>query len=171
MTLALHSTGGNQPLNLGCLGVPLLVPLSRNLTTNNVLAHIILLGQVEHLPNVTRPLGTQTLGNLRIRQPRDIRFTLLDNYQRQGRNIAGDNASTNGFTFTFTRTTRTVAGVAFGKKETDSTGFEDTLLHGETLFVVSAGDFEDVAFEFVAEGVAFDVLRHALFVEDTAIVV
>lgn len=43
----------------------------------------------------------------------------------------------------------------------------DTLLHWETLFVVAAGDLEDVAFEFGSDAVADDFLAHALFHEAT----
>lgn len=43
----------------------------------------------------------------------------------------------------------------------------DTLLHWETLFVVAAGDLEDVALEFGSDAVADDFLAHALFHEAT----
>jgi hypothetical protein len=69
--------------------------------------------------------------------------------------------------------------VAFGEEETNTGGMEDTLkfesvvahkrknlsagayiLHGEALFVVAASDFEDVAFEFVSNGVSSDFLAN-----------
>ena len=43
----------------------------------------------------------------------------------------------------------------------------DALLHRETLLVVAAGDFEDVAFEFGGDAVARDLLAHA-FVHEAA---
>ena len=55
-----------------------------------------------------------------------------------------------------------------GEEEADARGEEDTLLHWETLFVVPACDAEDVAFPFVAEGVALDFLRDFLVVEYAA---
>lgn len=42
----------------------------------------------------------------------------------------------------------------------------DSLLHGEALLVVAAGDAENVAFEFVADAVALDFGTHAAFHED-----
>ena len=48
-------------------------------------------------------------------------------------------------------------------------GEEDTLLHGETLFVVSTSDTEDVTLPFVTERVSGDFLCDPLLVEDTAI--
>ena len=41
----------------------------------------------------------------------------------------------------------------------------DTLLHREALFVVAAGDLEDVAFELGRDAVAGDFLAHALLHE------
>jgi hypothetical protein len=41
--------------------------------------------------------------------------------------------------------------VTVGKEESDSVGEEDTLLHGETLLVVSAGNSEDVALPLVTD--------------------
>jgi endonuclease YncB( thermonuclease family) len=57
--------------------------------------------------------------------------------------------------------------VTLGQQEADTVGEEDTLLHGETLLVVTSGDAENVALELVAEGVARDLSRDALVVEDT----
>ena len=42
----------------------------------------------------------------------------------------------------------------------------DALLHGEALLVIPTGDLEDVAFPFVAHGVARDFLPHAAVHED-----
>jgi hypothetical protein len=43
---------------------------------------------------------------------------------------------------------------------------EDTLHHGETLFVISTSDFEDVAFEFITQGVSSHLLGNALVIEN-----
>ena len=51
--------------------------------------------------------------------------------------------------------------MAVGEEEAHSCWVHDALLHGETLLVVAAGDFEDVAFEFVADAVAWDFGSHA----------
>lgn len=56
-----------------------------------------------------------------------------------------------------------------GKEKTDTVGEKDTLLHGETLLVVTAGDTEDVTFEFITERVGGDLLGDPLLVEDTAV--
>lgn len=42
----------------------------------------------------------------------------------------------------------------------------DSLLHGEALLVVAPSDAEDVALEFISDGVAWDFLAHAAVHED-----
>lgn len=50
--------------------------------------------------------------------------------------------------------------MAVGEEEAHSCWVHDALFHGETLFVVAARDFEDVAFELVADAVAWDFGSH-----------
>jgi hypothetical protein len=58
--------------------------------------------------------------------------------------------------------------LAIGKEELDTVRKEDTLFHGESLFVVAACDAEDVTFPFVAEVVGRDFLGDFLLVKDSA---
>ena len=104
----------------------------------------------------------------------EIFVALFDDDDREDREIGTDDAPSDGFAFTFTGTTRTVAGVTFGKEEANTCWVEDTLkwlrklrdgrgkyiLHGKSLLVVSAGDLENVAFEFVANRVSGDFLTN-----------
>ena len=46
-------------------------------------------------------------------------------------------------------------------------GYKDTLLHGETLLVVSSTDTENVTLELIAEGVSGHFLGDFLLVEHT----
>jgi hypothetical protein len=54
------------------------------------------------------------------------------------------------------------------EEKLDTVGDENTLLHGEALFVVTACDTEDVAFPFIAEKVGCDFGRDFLVVESSA---
>jgi hypothetical protein len=45
----------------------------------------------------------------------------------------------------------------------------DSLSHGESVFVVSSGDFENVSLEFVSELIGLNFLSHSLFEENDAI--
>lgn len=47
---------------------------------------------------------------------------------------------------------------------------QDTLLHGETLLVVTPGDAHHVALPFVSQCVGLDLRAHALLVEDSELV-
>jgi len=47
---------------------------------------------------------------------------------------------------------------------------QDTLLHGESLLVVAAGDAQLVALPLISEDVGLDDLAHTLLVEDTQLV-
>jgi hypothetical protein len=58
--------------------------------------------------------------------------------------------------------------VAVGEEEADTVRKENTLLHRETLLVVTTSDTEDVALPLIADRVGGDLLGDALVVEDTA---
>jgi len=166
VTAALETDGGDKTLNFRSLGVWLGVGLlGDNLATNNVLANIILLAQVEEFPDLGRALGAQSFREDVIGQPGDLRVALLDNDQREDGNVVSNNASTDRLALTLAGTAGTVARVSSGKEELDTVGEEDTLLHWETLLVVTAGDAEDVPLPLVADLVTGDFLAHALLEE------
>ena len=58
-----------------------------------------------------------------------------------------------------------------GEEEFDSGAGEDTLFHGETVFIIATGDFEDVSLEFVSKGVGFNLLSHSFFKEYSALII
>jgi hypothetical protein len=45
------------------------------------------------------------------------------------------------------------------------------LFHGETVFIIATGDFEDVSLEFVSKWVGFNLLSHSFFEEDSALII
>jgi hypothetical protein len=170
MTLALEDDRGHKALDLGGLGVGLLLGvLGLNLTTDDILANIIILGQVEELADVTSTLGSEALRNGGVSETGNVLLTLLDDGDREDRHVGANDASTDGLALALTGAAGAVARVTLGQQEADTIGQEDTLLHGETLLVVTSSDAEDVALELVAEGVARDLSRDALVVEDTSL--
>lgn len=72
VALALEGEGGDKALDLGALGVLLAVLLLGGAKDLHVLAHVILLGQVEELADLGRPLGAPVLWLLLICQPWDL---------------------------------------------------------------------------------------------------
>lgn len=93
MTPVLESAGGDQALDLGGLGLGLSVLL--NSTTNDVLANIVSLLELEELADLGGTLGTKTERIDSVGQTGKRAFALLDDDHVQDRQVIGDNAPTN----------------------------------------------------------------------------
>ena len=146
------------------------VLLALDLSPHNILPNIVLLAQVEELPDFRCSLRAQTLRQNGIRQSWDLALALLDNNKRKDGNIRANDTASYGLALALTSTAGTVAGVAVRKKKTDTGGYKDTLLHGETLLVVSSTDTENVTLELITEGVSGNFLGDFLLVEHTTVV-
>lgn len=95
-----------------------------------------------------------------VGQAGDIVVTLLDNGEGKDGKVHADDAATDRLSLALTSAAGAVAGVAVGEEKTDTAGVQDTLLHGETLLVVSSGDAEDVALELVTDRVTRNLGAH-----------
>jgi hypothetical protein len=168
VTATLEADRSNKSLDFGGLGVRLGILLlgARNLSPDHILPHIILLRQVVQLPDLGRPLWAKPLGKWVVGEAWDIVVALLDDDQGKDSNIGPNDAATDGFALALTLAAGPVAGVAVGEKEFDAIGEENTLFHGETLLVISAGDTEDIAFPLIAYGVGRNLLCDFLIIED-----
>lgn len=122
--------------------------------------YIVILGEVEELADLSGALGAETLGLDDVGQAGDVGLALLDDAEGQDGQVHADDAAADGLSLALAGSSGAVAGVAVGEEEADTAGVEDTLLHGETLLVVSSGDAEDVALELVADGVTGDLSAH-----------
>jgi len=165
---ALETHGGDEALDLGSLGIGLGILLLRtlHLPPNDILPNIILLPQVKKAPNLRRPLRAEPLRQHIVRQPGDLPFALLHDDQAEDGDVWADDAPADGLALALAVAAGAEAGVPFGEEEAHAVGEEDALFHGEALLVVPAGDAEEVAFPFVAEGVAGDFLGYFFVVED-----
>lgn len=94
-------------------------------------------------------------------------LTLLTDSQGDNTQVLIDNATSDGLALPLTSPSLSETGVAILEQETDTGICENTLLHGETLLVVTAGYLEDVSLPFVAEGVADNFGTHTLVEEWT----
>ena len=123
-------------------------------TLDHELADVVLLAQTEQLADVARTLRTQAAG-LRgglVGQTRNLLLALLHDHQVQHADVGTHDAATHGLALTLTlhviciiRThvaTSTVAGHTVGEEQTHAVVAENSLLHGETLLVVSSSDAE-----------------------------
>jgi hypothetical protein len=93
---------------------------------------------------------------------------LLNNNKRQDRQVRTDNTTTDRLSLAFTSTARTITRVTLGHQKTNTVRQQNTLLHGETLLIVTTRDTENVTLEFISERIAGDFLGHTLVIETTA---
>lgn len=128
--------------------------------------HIIFLAETEEAADLGCALGAEALGVNLIGEAGDVVVTLLDDGESEDRQVHGDDAAADGLALALTSAAGAVARVAVGEQEPDTSRVHNTLLHRETLLVVSTGDAEDVALELVADAVAGDFLSHAAVHED-----
>ncbi len=66
------------------------------------------------------------------------------------------------------RRRRQVCSLTLLEEEAHTAGVHNSLNHGETLLVISAGDAEDVALELLTEGGAINLCGHTLLKEVAA---
>jgi hypothetical protein len=129
--------------------------------------HIVFLGEAEHLPDLASSLWSQSLRLNLVGDTLNLGVTLLHNAQSQHGQVHADDATSDTLPLALSRSPGPVAAVAVCEQKSDTGWVHDTLLHGETLLVVAAGNLEDVALEFITNRVTRDFLTHAALHEDT----
>lgn len=167
-SLSLQGLRSNQSLDSWSLRVGLAVLL--NGSSDNVVSDVVLLRQTEELSDVVGSLWTQSLWGGDVGQTLNVSLTLLDNSQSNDRQVLVDDTASDGLSLSLTNSSWSVTRVTLRQQQSDSGWVQDTLLHWETLLVVTTGDLEDVTLELVADSVTFDLLAHTLVVEGTQLV-
>jgi len=170
VSLPLEHGGGHQSLDLGSLELLLLSVLEGERTFDDILANVVILGQVEQLPDLGGSLGPETAGDGVVGEAGNLLVALFDDGHGEHGEVTVHDASAHGFTLAFTSAARAVAGVALGKEKLHTAVGQHTLLHGESLLVVTPGDAENVTLELVPESVGGDLSAHALLVKGTDLV-
>jgi len=167
---ALETDGGDKALDLRSFGVGLSVLLLGRLDfpSDDVFPDIVLLGEIEESPDFSRSLGTESLGKDIVGQTFNLAFSLLYDDQTENSNIGANDAAADGLASAFTIPAGAVARVTVREEESDTGGEENTLLHGETLLVISTSNTEDVTSPFGTKSVTLDLLRDPFVVEDTS---
>jgi len=164
-SLSSKSGISDQSLDLGSLisdGLAFLFDLS----SDDESSDIIILGQSEELSDSGGSLGSESLGELGVSETSNGLFTDLGDGEGDDGKISTDDASSDGLSLSFTSSSGSVTLVASLHEDSDSSLDKDTLLHGETVLIVTTSDFEDVSLEFVTKTVTFDFLAHSSSVED-----
>lgn len=124
--------------------------------------YIVILGEAEELADLGRALRAQSLGVDGVGHAWDVVVALLDDGEGQDGEVHGDDAAADGFALALAGAAGAEAGVAVGEEEAHSSWVHDSLLHGETLLVVAAGDLEDIAFEFIADAITCNLCAHSV---------
>merc|ERR1719367_1922721 len=158
---------GDETLHLGRSKLLLLSVLQVKGPLNDILANVILLGQVEKLPDLAGTLGSQPARDGVIGQSGDLSLSLLDDGHGEDGEVAVDDAPADRLPLAFSILAGTVAGGALLQEQPDPAVGQDTLLHGETLLVVASSDAENISLELVPKGVGLNLLAHPLLVEGT----
>lgn len=164
VSLSLQGLRSHQSLDLWSLGVGSAI-LASDLSSDDVLSNVILLGQAVEFSNVVGSLRTQSLWNSGVGQTLNVLLTLLDNDKGKSSNVLADNATSDGLSLSLTSSSWSVARVALGQQQLDSGGVQNTLLHWETLLVVTSGDLENVSGKLVANQATINLLADTLVVE------
>ena len=188
---ALVAQGAVRHQTLDLRSLVSLVTVVLELAANHELSHVVLLRQTEQLPDVARSLRAQAAGSRGslVRQSGDFLLALLHDHQVQHADVRTHDAAAHrlslALSLPFTQkhqryvTTRSVARHAVRQQQAHTVVAQHTLLHRETLLVVSSSDAshshphaqtlpEDVALELVAEAVALHFLGDSLVHERTA---
>lgn len=122
--------------------------------------YIVILAEAKELSDLGGALGAEALGVDNVGKAGDVGLANLDDGESEDGEIGSDDAATDGLALALTAATSTVAGVAVGEEEADTSRVHDTLLHRETLLVVAASDADDIALPLVAQAVGGDLSAH-----------
>merc|ERR1719220_1880091 len=165
--LPLEHHRGDQALHLGRSKLLLLSILKGKGPLNDILADIVLLGQVEKLPDLASTLGSQPARDRVVGQSGDLSLSLLDDGHGEDREVAVNDAPTDRLPLALSILAGTVAGGSLLQQQPHPAVGQDTLLHGEALLVVASGDTENISLELVTKGVGLHLLAHPLLVKGT----
>jgi len=165
-SLSLKSDWGDESLDLWRLGSGFGVLLvSFQFSSDNEVSDIIFLFEVKQLSDFVGSFWPQSSVNNSVGDTGDIVITFSDDAGGDDGQIVVDDASSDGFSLSLTVSLAGVSGSAFLHEKSNSVSAEDTLFHGETLFVFTTGDPENVPFEFVSEWIGGYFVRDSLVVE------
>jgi hypothetical protein len=150
-TLALEGLRGDKALDFRALDRCLSILLNLLSVNFNIMADIVILGQVKHLPDLRCTLRATLARLFFVSKTGEIVLTLLDNDQIEDRKVGGDDATADRLTtaFTVAAAVTAEARVTRGHENLHTSSGEDTLLHRETLLVLATLDLKNVALEFL----------------------
>ena len=133
--------------------------VSKNISDGTT--HVVFLAETKEPSDLRSPLWTQTLWVNGVGQAGQVLLSLLDNAKSEDGEVHTDDAATNRLPLALAGASWSETGMAVREQQSNASGMHDTLLHRKPLLVVTAGDFENVAFELVAQTITRYLLAHS----------
>ena len=161
--LSVDGDGGHESLDLRSLDDGSAVLLKHS--GDDSLSYIIGLLQVEEGSDLRGSLRSKSLGDRHIGQALNFSGSLSEDDKVEDGEIGADNATSDRLSLSLTHSSGSVARLTSLQEESHSGVGNDTLLHGETLEIVTSGDSEEVASPLFAESLTLNFLRDSLVVE------
>jgi len=117
-------------------------------SSDDVLGDRVRFVQGKELSDVVSSLGSESSWDLLVSESLDFAISLLDDDQVEDGQVVVNDATTHGLSLSFSGSARSVALLALLQEKLHTADSTNTLFHGESLFVVSSGDSEDVSGPF-----------------------
>lgn len=159
--LSLLSAGGLPGSSDGKLG---------NQDLSLILVILVVL-DLEVFSDLGGSLRSQSSWLLIVGKSFDFFVSLLGDGDSEDSDIRIDDASSDGLSLSLSGSSGSVAGVSLGHEDLGSSLGEDTLFHGESLFVVSSSNLEDISLVLISEAISWHFLSHSLVKEDGAFLI
>ncbi len=157
--------GGDETLDLGDLGDGGLSG-ALDLTGNDVLADVVLLGKVEELSDLRGTSGGEGTGDEDVGDSLDGGLSTGLDDDVDDRDVRADDATTDGLSLAASVALRSVETLVLAEEEEFTLGKEDSLLHGETVLIVTSLDLEGVVGVLVTEDLSRNLVGDVLVIED-----
>lgn len=114
---------------------------------DDVFGDIVVLGQVEELADLGGSLWSELAWENGVGESFDLSISLLHDDEGKSGHVGVDDASTDGLSLALSVLALTVAGLSLLQEKTNTSVGENSLLHWESLLVVSSSDSDDISLE------------------------
>jgi len=166
--LAAETLLSDEALDFGGLVVGLVATL--DFAASDILADVVFLGvEAEDGSDVALSLLEEAGGDLLVGAAGDLGVTLLHDLEGHDAKVGAGDAAAHGPSSAVAGSLGVEERALFLEENAGPALSHDTLLHCETLSVVSTGNFENVAFVFLTKHFAINLLAHSLLKEGAAV--
>jgi len=153
----------NKSLNLWALVESLITLLK--LSSDNVLGNSIGLSEGESSSDSIGSLWSKSSWSLLIGEASNVLLSLNENLKSDNSKIWSADASSNRLSLSLSGSSWSVSGSSLSHENSDSAVYQDTLFHGESLFVISSSNSEGVTFELFSYNFSVNIRPHSSIIE------